>query len=425
MRIILLLILTNVFILGAGIEDIDKNIDANKSKLQEKNKEKIQISNLLNTLGATINQKRDEIRTLNTQITNVQNSIDKNQFESSEQEKLLQGYRKSLFTLKKEKNKIQNDLSNILIKDMAFVILLNQKNPISPDDIILQEIFKSINKEAKNIIAKLGEKEGSINIQIAQVTDSINKISSFIDSQKGRKQRFQEMILKQRKLVDTLNTELESYNKRLKEIDNERKSLDNILSNLNILKQNKEKELLTKQEPKQQPRKDQDKRKNINQNVSNLYNNDFQAPLDVRQLASTYRNVSTTKYRGSKTISPLSHYEVEQKFGTYFDPVYKLKVFNESVILASKTPNALVRNIFDGKVVYAKEVPILKKVIIIEHSNQMHTIYSHLDKIAPTIKPGLRIKKGYVIGRIENKLGFEVTQKDRHIDPLDIILRSK
>lgn len=422
-----MLILTNILILGAGIEDINKNIDANKSRLQEKNKEKIQISNLLNTLGATINQKRDEIRTLNTQIINVQNLIDKNQFESSEQEKLLKIYRNSLFILKKEKNKIQNDLSNILIKDMAFVMLLNQKNPISPDDIILQEIFRSINKEAKNMIAKLGEKESSINIRIAQATDSINKITSFIDSQKERKQRFQEMILKQRKLVNNLNSELENYNKRLKEIDNERKSLDNILSNLNILKQNKEKELLTKQEPKQQPQKDQNKRKNADpdHNVSNLYNSDFQAPLDVRQLASTYRNVSTTKYRGNKTISPLSHYEVEQKFGTYFDPVYKLKVFNESVILASKTPNALVRNIFDGKVVYAKEVPILKKVIIIEHSNQMHTIYSHLDKIAPTIKPGLHIKKGYVIGRIENKLGFEVTQKDRHIDPLEIILRSK
>lgn len=414
--------------MGSDIEDINKNIDTNKSKLQEKDKEKYQISNLLNRLGTTINKKRNDIETLNAQIKNVQSSINKNQFQSSEQEKVLQAYKNSLFDLKKEKNKIQNDLSNIFIKDMAFVILLNQQNPVSPDDIILQEIFKNISKETKSTIAKLGEREESINTQIIQITNNIKQLSVFINSQQDKKQKLEKMILEQRRLVKNLNIELGDYNKRLKEIDNERKSLDSILSNLNILKQSKEKELLNKKYHKKQTQIDQNKRKKDVQNIRNLYDNDtqdLQAPLDVRQLATTYRNVSTTKYKGSKTISPLSHYEVEQKFGTYFDPVYKLKVFNESVILASRTPNALVRNIFDGKVVYAKEVPILKKVIIIEHSNQMHTIYSHLDKIAPTIKPGLRIKKGYVIGRIEDKLGFEVTQKDRHMDPLEIISRSK
>ena len=121
----------------------------------------------------------------------------------------------------------------------------------------------------------------------------------------------------------------------------------------------------------------------------------------------------------------MSDYFVEQKFGPYFDPVYKLKVFNESVILVSNVRNATVRSIFDGKVVYAKEVPILKKIIIIEHQNEMHTIYSQLDKIAPTIRPGRKIQKGYIIGRVDQKLGFEITKKDKHIDPLEVIYKNK
>lgn len=60
------------FLIGAGIEDIDKNIDANKSKLQKKNQEKAQISNILNTLGSTINQKHNQIKQLNMQIENIQ-----------------------------------------------------------------------------------------------------------------------------------------------------------------------------------------------------------------------------------------------------------------------------------------------------------------------------------------------------------------
>lgn len=418
MRLLAVFLLLSSFLIGAGIEDIDKNIDANKSKLQKKNQEKAQISNILNTLGSTINQKHNQIKQLNTQIENIQKNINKNQSESSTQEKTLSSYKQSLKELEDKKRSIQDGISNILIKDLAFVMVLNHQSPISPDDIILQEIFKSLNKDSKNKIEALTKEQNSINSQILQITTNMKKINVFISNQKDKKQKLQSMIAEQKKLMSNLKSELEAYDKKLRQIDNERKSLDNILSNLNILKQNKEKELLA-QKAAQEAKKQNKTKSNA------IDSNQLIAPIDVKQVANSYQNISTTKYKGQRTISPISSYKVEQKFGPYFDPVYKLKVFNESVTLVSNVKNALVRNIFDGKVVYAKEVPILKKVVIIEHANQMHTIYSQLDKIAPTIKPGLRIKKGYVIGRVDSRLGFEVTQKDKHIDPMEMILPSK
>lgn len=406
------------FLIGAGIEDIDKNIDANKSKLQKKNQEKAQISNILNTLGSTINQKHNQIKQLNIQIENIQKNINKNQSESSTQEKTLSSYKKSLKELEDKKRSIQDGISNILIKDLAFVMILNHQSPISPDDIILQEIFKSLNKDSKKQIEDLTKEQNSINSQISQIASNMKKINVFINNQKDKKQKLQSMIGEQKKLMSNLKSELEAYDKKLREIDNERKSLDSILSNLNILKQNKQKELLAQKAQEEAKKQAKMKSKTID-------SNQLIAPIDVKQVANSYQNISTTKYKGQRTISPISSYKVEQKFGPYFDPVYKLKVFNESVTLVSNVKNALVRNIFDGKVVYAKEVPILKKVVIIEHPNQMHTIYSQLDKIAPTIKPGLKIKKGYVIGRVDSRLGFEVTQKDKHIDPMEMILPSK
>ncbi|PAF53936.1 peptidase M23 [Helicobacter sp. 13S00482-2] len=414
-----LLVLFISVVLGAGIEDINKNIDANKSKLQKKNQEKLQISNMLNTLGNTINQKHTQIKQLNIQIQNIQKNINKNQSENSTQERILQSYKKSLQELENQKNKIEDGIANILIKDMAFVMVLNHQSPISPDDIILQEIFKTLNKDSKSKIEDLTKQQESINSQISQINSNMSKINLFINNQQDKKQKLQSMILEQKKLMTNLKSELDAYDKKLRDIDNERKSLDQILSNLNILKQNKEKELIAKKA------REQAQKANLQGKQNSLDSNVLIAPIDVKQVANSYQNISTTKYKGEKTISPISSYKVEQKFGPYFDPVYKLKVFNESVTLASNVKNALVRNIFDGKVVYAKEVPILKKVVIIEHSNQMHTIYSQLDKIAPTIKPGLRIKKGYVIGRVDSKLGFEVTQKDKHINPMEIILPSK
>lgn len=412
------------FLFGANnIEEIDKNITSNKSKLQQKEKEKDQISNLLNSLGKTINEKHSELRMLNAQIQNIQSNINQNLSQNKEQEKTLKTYQNSLNNLEAKKLKIQNDITNILIKDMSFVMVLNHQSPISPDDIILQEIFKVLNQNSKNAIEKLAKQEDDINNQISQLNNSINKISIFINTQTDKKEKLQSMFSKQKKLMANLQSELNTYNERLKDIDKERKNLDSVLSNLNILKKTKEKELAEKKAKEEELKKQEALKKNLLQN--NIANQNLQAPIEVKQVANSYQDISTTKYKGQKTIAPLESYSVEQKFGPYFDPVYKLKVFNESVTLVSKTPDALVRNIMDGKVVYAKEVPMLKKVVIIEHPNQLHTIYSQLDKIAPTIKPGLKIKKGYVIGRVHRKLGFEVTQKDKHIDPLEIISKSK
>ena len=91
------------------------------------------------------------------------------------------------------------------------------------------------------------------------------------------------------------------------------------------------------------------------------------------------------------------------------------------MVLRSKTTDATVKNVLDGKVVFAKETPVLKKVIIVENEGGMHTIYAQLSKIAPTIKVGSKIKKGYVIGRVERDLTFEVTQKNYHINPMELI----
>jgi murein DD-endopeptidase MepM/ murein hydrolase activator NlpD len=60
-------------------------------------------------------------------------------------------------------------------------------------------------------------------------------------------------------------------------------------------------------------------------------------------------------------------------------------------------------------------------VVIVKHDNNLYTIYANMDRLSPFIKKGKRIKKGYIIGRVNNKLIFEVTKNSAHIDPLDLI----
>jgi murein DD-endopeptidase MepM/ murein hydrolase activator NlpD len=98
-----------------------------------------------------------------------------------------------------------------------------------------------------------------------------------------------------------------------------------------------------------------------------------------------------------------------------------MKIFNDAVILKAKTKNARVKNVLDGKVIYADKTAMLENIVIIKNRDNIHTIFAHLSQIAPTIKVGKKIPKGYILGRVSRELTFEVTQNEKHINPMRLI----
>ena len=201
--------------------------------------------------------------------------------------------------------------------------------------------------------------------------------------------------------------------------------MKNLLSRLNILKKEElQKERRRKERLRRLLAKKNKEKATANKTVdADTRNRQFaqKLNLDVRKIGSSTTGIKITKYRGHKTIAPLKSFEVVKKFGTYYDPVYKIKLFNESVILKTKSPKAKVVSVLNGKVVYAKRNSgMLENVVIIQHKNGLHTIYSHLDEIAPTLKVGKWIEKGYVVGRVSNNLTFQATKNSYHINPKDL-----
>ncbi|HHD72762.1 MAG TPA: M23 family metallopeptidase, partial [Epsilonproteobacteria bacterium] len=140
-----------------------------------------------------------------------------------------------------------------------------------------------------------------------------------------------------------------------------------------------------------------------------------------KKLGSSYKKSKIYTYHGTKTISPIQGAKVVKGFGAYIDPIYKIKIFNESITLKAPARNAKVHNILNGKVVFSGSSSMLGKVVVVSHSGRMHTVYAGLSKIAPNIRKGTRIKKGYVIGRVSRKLMFEVTKNSKHINPVKLI----
>jgi len=128
---------------------------------------------------------------------------------------------------------------------------------------------------------------------------------------------------------------------------------------------------------------------------------------------------ATFTYKGMKTIAPLRG-KVIKKFGSYIDPIYKIKIYNDSITIKPYQKNSVVRSIMSGKVVYIGESGD-KKIIVIKHKGNIFSIYANLSKISPLIKKGSYVKRGQIIARVEDNLEFEVTYKEKPINPLKVI----
>lgn len=401
--------LVTLFLLSLGLlfANTDKNIKTNQQKLQNISNQQSAINKKLKTLGANINDKNAKIKELNKQITIIQKNINTNQKVYLEQEKVHAEYQSRLKELKDRLEVLQTNLVDTILKDMTIVMILNSKEALSEDSIISEEILKQMSNAAKQNINKIIEEQEVITKDMKDIEGKIDSAKKTITSQQEKKEILEIAKTEQQNLARKLKIELDSYNDELKQLDKERVGIQKILVSLNILK----KQELESQEEKRSKLKSE----------SSITKNTNEAPIEVRQIGSSYRNVSTAKYKGAKTIAPLKNYKIETKYGPYFDPVYKMRVFNEFITF-SVTKRSSVVSVLDGKVVFAKDTAMLKKIVIIEHKNGIHTIYSYLDEIPDNIKVGLNIKKGAIIAYVNDKLNFEVTQKDKHINPLDFIV---
>ncbi|WP_087689737.1 zinc metallopeptidase, M23 family [Campylobacter lari] len=355
-----------------------------------------QLSKKLEDLASEIldNEKNlkkiaSEISTLTSKTSKLESSV-KTQIKALEQ---LNAQNKDLL---QNKNKIEGKIIDLIAKDFAYDLAIPKNYIESEDSIIalelvgvLDKIFKEefyqISKDYEDISKKIEEKQ----TQITTINSNLKVYKDQIDELKNLRKKQEQEIAKQK-------TDKEIYTRKLSNLQAQQQELRKTLNKLKIIKEKEEEKLAQKKE---------DKKPNSN----------------IKQVGSSYQTSSVKRYSGPKTIAPLESYTVKQKFGNYIDPIYNIKIYNENVVLKSDSANASVRNVLDGKVVFAKATPTLKQVVIVENKDGIHTIYAHLDKIAPGVKVGRNIKKGYIIGRVESDLTFEVTQKNFHINPLEMI----
>ena len=401
-RLFIALIL--LFVMIDAKEDINKKISKTSSKLSSFSRNYLNINKkMAKTAKAIIKQKR-ELNIQNKYLAALKEELA--QKESSYKDNTLQlsSLKNNQNKLKNNQTKIEEDLVFLIAQSVSLSIMLEEKNAINSESLIEFEVLNNMLQTSKKKVAKLNKKffQNANNIDTLSLQVSALEVDiSTIDAKRKRLLKTQN---ENKIALNKLTKAKEMYKKKLKNILNQQDVLKKTLAKLNIIKIDEIKK--TKEE---KARKEAFKQKKISlsQNLPK-----------VKKHGNSYQSVKTKKYRGAKTISPLDSYTITKKYGTYTDPIYGIKIFNESISLEPKKENARVKTVFNGKVIYADKTAVLNNIVIVEHKNGLHTIYANLTQISPNIKKGQKIKKGYTIGRVSDELIFEVTQKSYHINPI-------
>lgn len=405
---------------------VDKKINSKKSELNKQSKVKSKTSQQIKTLARQINKQTNELKKLEKEIIIINRDINEHQKMLNLSRSKLTGLKDSSSKLIKEKQSSEEQIVNTIIEDFSTSIAIKLANENSLEELIDSEIYHLLSQNSKDSLMKINNQYMNISQDKKSNEKNINKLTVYIEKRQKTKVILNGLKNRQKKVLKSLESKHYAYQKELRTVIKKQKTIQDLLSKLNIVKTKelkkqrlarlkKEKQRLAKLRKKKSNKKSTSASESLNQRQAKKID------LDVRMIGSSTSGVKISRYRGKKTISPLKSYTVVKKFGKYYDPVYKIKLFNESLVMKSRRKKSKVYSILNGKIVYAKKnAGILDNVVIVQHKNGLHTIYSHLDQISPTLKVGKWIKKGYVVGRVNDTLTFQATKNNAHINPQDL-----
>ena len=388
MKALITLFIIIVILLNANIEN----------KIKSSQKELFYTTKKVKGLNIKLSKLANEIDMLQKELHNIDEKLLKldkllKQANDRYKQKLeeYEATKKSIKALTSQEKKLKQKLVLLISNAFSKSLLLSSMNTPTQEDVIKEEILKAIQKSADATLQKVGSQYNETKKALQDKKEKLVKLEKEIKGLLKDREELKNLKLKKSKKLTKLNEKKRRYKIELEKLQKQQASLTKTLQKLKILQQSqKSASASTKMKVKKYGQK-------------------------------SYKRIKTVRYRGAKTIPPLEKFIIIKRYGVYKDPIYNIEIPNENIELKPLVPNAKVRNVLNGKVVLAKWTPHLKNVVIVKHANNLYTIYAYLDKIAPFIKKGRRIKKGYILGRVNSKLIFEVTKNNAHIDPLDLI----
>lgn len=445
---ILWCLLTFTFLFGASTVE---KIKDSRQGLQTTSSEKKKTSRKLEKIAKDIKSAEKEMAQLEKRIDLLKADEDKTEKAYTQLKHELAEAEKELGQINSTIKKKQEAFLSLATEQFSVIFALQQSKIQTRESVLSYEVYKAYetynNEELRSLRTEIVSLEKTQKSKRSLRDNTKRSLSDIIAKRKDYDQKKK----KKEAYVKRLMADEEKYQKRLNDIVDRQSMLRDTLAKLNILRQKeverarraaeaRKEAIRLEKERKRKIRLAREKEREAELALSKAQTKEAKAAATlaaqeskknriaaekqsetVRKVHSSYKIANTYAYRGKKTISPIRGAKVLKKFGTYVDPVYNIKIYNESITLQAPRQDTKVQNVLDGKIVYSGSTSMLGKVVVVAHSGKLHTVYAGLSKIAPNIRKGRKIKKGYVVGKVNSKLIFQATKNSKHINPLRLI----
>ena len=391
MKFLLSLVLIFTFLSATSV---DTKIKQNKKQLSAKKVQYKKMDRQLSSVAKKILKAKKEQQALTKKLSTLEKNIKNNEAaykNLQKQDKLLSDELKAVSQSIDAK---QKKFVELISKKFSMSLALEELNQPTSESVMMQEVYRVYEKKNSEEIEFLKRDIATLDKKKSELSQKEARIKKAISGYVKQRQEYQRKKKKQDKIIAELARDKAIYKKRFNKIKASRKSLEKKLAKLKIIKRDAQEAART------------------------------QANRSTTQTVNRPKHVSSrvTKYSGGKTISPLKGARLIKKFGTYIDPIYKFKIFNKSITLKAPYAGSKVKSVLSGKIVFAENSGgMLGKVVIVEHANNIHTIYAKLSRLAPGIHVGKQLSIGSVIGKVDSSLMFEVTKNNKHINPTKLI----
>jgi len=369
---------------------IDKKIAESERKLAKTQQRIRGVHAELAKIAKEIEQLQKEIASLDKKIAAVDERVKRLSKEHELKLKALQEAKNSVERLTKRQELLQKELSKAIARSFSKSLLLSSLGRAQEEDILKEEILRSIKRREEERLAQLSKAYSQTSTDLARQRKALERLKAQIDDLIKERLRLKTLKKQKSVKVKALAKKKATYDRRLQRYAQQRETLETMLRKYKIIK-------AQQQRPKAQTNK-----------------------LKVKNYGG-YRFDRTVRYKGPKTIAPLKEFVITRRFGFYKDPIYNKEFPSENIELKPLRPGAKVRNVLNGRVELIQRTAHLKYIVVVKHDGGLYTIYANIDRISPLLKKGMRIKKGYILGKVDNKLTFEVTKDQYHINPLDLI----
>ncbi len=429
MRKILLVIVLFTIVLSSST--IDSKIEQKKREIKNQKIEYDKMDKKLSTIAIKIIDAKTEKSRLTNKISELEERIERNKNSQKELQDKQKIVNEQIDSLSREITIKQEKFISLVAKKFSMALVLEELNQPTSESIMLQETYAIYAQENERAIKLLKADIKELKIKEEYFQSKKENIQRVLSSYQIEHEELKSKKYEKGLLLKALARDKAIYRKRFDKIRSTQRALQKKLSSLKIIKSDKifeeieAKRLAEAQRIEALNTAEAEREREIQRREREANEARFveqQREKEEREREYQRRMPKVATRHGEKTISPLAGSRLIKKFGTYIDPIYKFKIFNKSITLKSSHKGAKVKSVLRGRVVFAEDSGgMLGRVVIIEHDNQLHTIYAKLARLAPGIHVGKEVLKGSILGKVNKSLMFEVTKNNKHMNPLKLI----